>query len=311
MRFTKHILLAACMALPIAAAGKLTSVVEFSVGGGWSSLGYKLTADGQPMLKVSQPGSYGFNAHVGYALMFNNYIGVGIGADSSRLGSDAKLTGTARWQGVTDTDGERYDHLVDFNDPWKDKQQVFNVDIPLAFYFRAPIDGGSIAFSGEVGAKVSIPVLSKATYEGSLSHTGYYDPWLLNLHDVNRHGFYHSAMSGQYDLSPRVTAAAFIKLGLEIPLDERERVCLLAHVYGNYHFIPIFKLTDTPIALGFHNDVLDPALQQTHAFMADYQGILATDMVGKKPTPFSAGVEIGIRIRIPHKPHYPCACDRN
>ncbi len=304
----KSLLLIVLTGIAISAFARLTSVVEFSVGGGWSSLGYKLNTNAQPMLTAKQPGSYGLTAHVGYGLMFNEYVGLGIGADISRYGSDTKLLGALQWKGVSDTEGEIYDHVTDIHGKWKDNQQMYAVEIPLTFYFRAPFGGGDVAFSGEVGAKIAIPVWSNATYGGSLTHTAFYDPWLLTLKNVQGHGFYDSEMNGSYTFNPRMTAAAFVKLGVEMALDDRERVWFLAHVYGNYHFMPAFDLTENPVGLGFCNDTDNPALRDAHYFMNDYNGILATDMLSGKPNPLSIGIEIGIRIKIPHHPKEPCHC---
>lgn len=294
----------------ITASARLTSMIEVSVGGGWSSLGYQLNTEAQPFLTAKQNGSYGLTAHIGYGLMFNSYIGVGIGADVARYGSDIKLADQAQWLGVTDTDGELYDHFTTIRS-WKDQQQLYMVEIPLALYFRAPATGNKVYFSGEVGAKVGIPVFSQAKFSGELSHQAGYEPWQLNLQQVGGHGFYDSEMSGEYDLQTKTSFAVFAKVGFETPLDEKEKVWFYGHLCGTYYVAPALSLTETPTPLGFHNDTNDPFMQDTHSFMADYAGILSTDMLKGKTTPISIGVELGIRFKILHKQTFRCHCDRN
>ena len=102
----------------------LSSFFEVSVGGGWSSLGYGLTNATQPGLTMSQGGSYGLGAHVGYGLQFNKYVGLGVGVDLSRYGANAKMNGVAEWQGVRDTDGELYNHLTTVH-KWSDQQELY------------------------------------------------------------------------------------------------------------------------------------------------------------------------------------------
>lgn len=294
----------------ITASARLTSMIEVSVGGGWSSLGYQLNTESQPFVTAKQAGSYGLTAHIGYGLMFTPHIGVGIGADIARYGADAKLGDQAQWLGVTDTDGELYDHFTNIRS-WKDQQQLYMVEIPLTVYFRSPATGSQVYFSGEVGAKVGIPVMSDAKYHGELSHQAGYEPWQLNLQQVRGHGFYDSEMSNTYDLQPKTSFALFAKVGIETPLDEKEHVWFFSHIYGTYYLASAVSLTDTPTPLGFRNDSNQPAMQEAHAFMADYTGILNTDMIKNKPTPISVGVELGIRFKILHKQTFRCHCDRN
>lgn len=290
---------------------ELSSMFELSVGGGWSSLGYKVNNNGQPLLTVKQAGSYGLTAHLGYGLMFNQYIGLGIGADFSRYGATTKISGTAQWKGVTDTDGELYDHLTDINN-WKDVQEVYMVEIPLSVYFRAPLQDGRSWFSAVIGAKVGIPVLSNAKYSGELRHTAFYEPWQLTLlDDVRGHGFYSSEMSSSYSISPLTSYAAFAKIGLETALDKKKKVYLYGHIYANYYFTNTLKFQDPQKDLGFINDSQDQALQAAHYFMQDYTSILDTKMTNGKAMPISIGIEIGVRFRIPHPKHYPCHCIKN
>ncbi|MCQ2342012.1 MAG: hypothetical protein MJZ75_00765 [Paludibacteraceae bacterium] len=292
------------------ASARLTSIVELSVGGGWSSLGYKLDVADQSLLTAKQPGSYSATAHLGYGLMFNDHIGLGIGADFSHYGAESKLSGTAQWLEVADTEGEIYNHHTDIN-KWKDQQHIFMVEIPLTLYLQAPLSSGDVRFSGEIGAKVCLPVISNAKYAGELTHTAGYEPWQLVLQDVIGHGFYSSEMNGNYDLSTKMTVAAFAKIGLESPIDDKQKVWFFGHIYGTYHFMDALSLTDNPNTLGFHNDSEDATMRDAHYFMSDYNGITNTTLMSGKVKPFSIGIEIGLRFKFPHSTKFPCHCDRN
>ena len=92
-----------------AAWARTYSVVELSAGAGWSTLGYKLSSP-ISTLDVAHKGSWAFVAHGEYILMFNNYIGLGMGLDLSHLGDRTSINGQMQWNDVIDTDGEGYNH---------------------------------------------------------------------------------------------------------------------------------------------------------------------------------------------------------
>jgi len=288
---------------------QLSSMLEFSAGGGWSSLGYKVGSGNQELLNVQQTGSYGFTAHIGYGLMFNKYVGLGIGADFSRYGSTAKLGGATQWKGVLDTDGERYDHTTEISN-WKDAQALYMLEVPLSVYLRAPLPNEKSWFSAVVGAKVGIPMMSSGKYSGDLMHTAGYEPWQLVLQDVRGHGFYSSSMSNNYSLSPRISCAAFAKVGFETALDKKQKLFFFGHIYATYYFLNTLNFSDQAKDLGFINDSEDNAMRQAHYFMDEYTSILDTKHVNQKSMPIGVGIELGLRVRFPHK-HKNCHCNRD
>ena len=77
------------LSLPIAA--QMHSAVEISVGGGWSTLGYKVQPK-QEDVQAANKGSWGAQAHFGYALFFTPKVGLGIGANFSHYGASADLS---------------------------------------------------------------------------------------------------------------------------------------------------------------------------------------------------------------------------
>ncbi|MBR1427089.1 MAG: hypothetical protein IJ581_06515 [Paludibacteraceae bacterium] len=297
------LLLSFCSTLHAQRPTGRTSVIEVSAGGGWSSLGYSLTSP-QASLLARQGGSYGYTGHIGYALFFNDYIGIGIGADISRDGATAQLDGERTWEGVTDTDGERYDHHL-LLDRWRDRQEVTYLEIPLAVYLTIPTQSrASVSFA--LGARYGIPVSSGSSFGGTTTHYGTYDPWgILTLRDMPNHGFYTERnFSGTNALPVRHVISAFIKAGTEIRLSDH--VGLTAHIYANYGITNALDNQEQRTELGWQND--RSGMQRAHYFMAPYSSILHTDLVGESSHLISIGAEIGLRFRIPHTHPYDCKC---
>ena len=308
MKRLRIVLAGAVLLSSVALFGRTSSFFELSVGGGWSSMGYRMSNELQPGLTARQNGSYGFNAHIGYGFQFNRYVGVGIGADLSRYGSTATLNGNAVWQGVSDTDGELYDHITAVSN-WKDVQEVYMVEVPLALYLRFPI-ATDVRLFAEVGAKLCLPIMSKGAYSGNLQHTGFYEPWMLTLSEVPSHGFYSSVMLSDYDLrTNKMTVAGFVKIGVEGPVDKLRHVWIFGAIYGTMHFMPAVD-TDHAAVLGWRNDTHKPEQLAAHAFMNDYNPIYMTDITRGNVNPLAVGAEIGVRFRFSHfKQHKGCMCE--
>ena len=303
-----RLLIAGVLLLSATSMFALASYVELSLGGGWSSLGYGLTNQSQPGLSVGQKGSYGLDAHIGYGLLFNRYVGVGIGVDFARYGATAAISGQAVWPGVIDTDGELYDHRVQVN-RWNDYQSLYMVEVPLSLYLHLPVSERAALF-GQLGVKACLPVMSGGKYSGQISHTGFYEPWMMTIDNVPGHGFYTSTMEADYTMKTKMTMAAFAKIGIEGPVDEERRVWLFGAIYGTYHFMPAFDTANAGTAIGWKNDTQDQSLLQAHYFMNDYTPLFNTDMAVGKPKPLAIGAEIGIRFRIPHPKRHDCRCYR-
>lgn len=297
------VLLALCYSV---SGYSLSSFFEISGGGGWSSLGYGLKSTDQPALNVSQNGSYGFNAHIGYGLQFTRNIGVGIGVDFARYGATAKIGGQAIWQGVTDTEGEMYNHIALIN-KWTDRQEIYMLEIPLSLYVRFPI-ATDVRIYGQIGAKACLPMIGKAHYSGSISHQGEYEPWMMTLTNIPNHGFYTSTVDRKYDLQmSKFTMAAFVKIGIEAPVDELRYVWIFGAITGSMHFMP--AISSSPSAtIGWRNDTSDETMRQAHSFMSDYTSILNTTLISGHSWPCAVGAEIGIRLRIPHAKRYRSHC---
>ena len=287
----------------------VSSFFELSAGGGWSTLGYRLSNETQPGLSARQAGSYGLNVHAGYGLQFTRLIGVGVGVDLSRYGSASVLKGEARWTHVMDTEGEAYDHIT-ATQGWTDQQEIYMVEVPLSLYLRFPVAQYTRLYA-QAGVKACVPIMNSGQYSGKLEHQGVYEPWGLKLTDVPNHGFYHSSMEGKYDFETKITAAAFVKFGIEGAVSDNHIVWLYGAIYGTFHFMPAVTMTEMNKSIGWRNDSPDDAMRNAHSFMTDYSSILQTNMISGKTLPMAFGAEIGVRFRIPHmkvKSHK-CRCE--
>lgn len=288
------------MGLSLPMAAQMHSAFEFSVGGGWSTLGYKVQPK-QEDVKGANSGSWGAQVHIGYALFFSPNVGLGVGANFSHYGASASLAGIARWNDVIDTDGERYNHLAVIHS-LKDRQDIYLVEIPLTFYFEYPLSD-YLFFNLEVGAKYGIPVMRNASFRADIEHQGDYGIWGLNLYDVPDHGFYREGdFHDSYAIATRNQISAFLKLGLAYGINKKLQ--FFANIYGDYGFMNVFKSGEA--ALGFQND--RAGMASTHSFMPDYKGITATNYLSPSSQPIQVGVELGLRFIIPHKTTYPCRC---
>lgn len=288
------------LSLPLWA--QMHSALEISVGGGWSTLGYKVQP-AQADVTGANNGSWGLQAHVGYAFFFTPHVGLGAGANFSHYGSEASLSGTAQWKGVADTEKETYNHLALIHS-LRDKQDIYLVEIPLTLYFLFPLSY-TLRFNAEIGAKYALPVLSSASYHADVEHQGDYGIWGLNLYNIPGHGFYReSDFHNDYAVAAKNQLSVFLKLGLDYEINTN--IHLFGNVYGDYGFMNALQGGESE--LGFRND--RAGMEETHSFMPDYNGIISTNAISAKSNPIQVGVEVGIRFVFPHKKSYPCLCVR-
>jgi len=292
------IFLCACIS---AHAGGGFAVIELSGGGGWSSMGYLTTNSDQPALQLQSTSSYGYTAHVGLAYMIRPQIGLGIGADFTRVGGGIALSGEVRWNDVPDSENERYNHVCHLAS-WQETQQLLMVEIPIALRFGAGI-GSAVEFTGEVGVRVGLPMRSPNSLSGTVTHLADYGPWDLHLQDVRNHGFYTTEFSGNPALSTHTLYSAYLKAGIQVPLGENRVTWFYAQVYGSYALTN--AVTVGTAELGFRND--GTGQEAAHAFMADYTTIVDTKYI-QSVHPIQAGLEIGLRFHLAPRSKYPCHC---
>lgn len=294
-------------ALPLWAANGLYHskghAFELTVGGGYSSLGYKVNnvAD---QLASKTTGSYSLQAHFGYNWFFTEYMGLAVGVDAQHYGQKATLNGLLTWNGVTDTNGERYNHILGLNN-WSERQNYWAVEIPVSFVFSIPVRD-VLYITAQLGGKYGLPLSQSYAGSGALTHSGFYEPWNLTLTNKPNHGFYtEQNFSPKGTLSKKNYWAIFAKAGVAIPLVDH--LDLLVQAYFNYVLTNINESGQNE-PLGFRND--RPGQEEAHYFMRNYTDLSNTGVINQPFKPWSVGLEIGVRYTIATKKahKYPCRC---
>lgn len=279
---------------------------EVSAGAGYASLGYEVnTIAGQLASKTA--GTYSAQAHIGYNWFFSEYAGFAIGVDAQHYGQSATLDGLLHWNGVTDSDGELYEHILELR-KWSERHDYWTIEVPVSFVFSIPVHN-VVYITTQIGGKYGLPLSANYTGNGSLTHTGYYKPWNLTLSDKPNHGFYtEENFKPKGTLPSKSYWTVFAKAGVAVPLIEH--LDLLVQAYFNYALTNIAeKGQDEPI--GFRND--RAGQEQNHYFMSNYTDLHNTAVITDPFKPWAVGLEIGIRYTIAHrsKSKYPCRCLKN
>lgn len=302
----RKIIIFGCLLLcRLTAQADTYSMFEVSAGGGWSSMTYNLSAPPDAtQTSFSKPGSYNFTVHAGYGFFFNRYVGLGLGVDLSRYGAAAAIKGNMRWNGVTDSDGEKYNHLLSIL-RWQDKQEIYYLEVPLTLYIAFPL-AHHLDFSAEIGVKYAYPFLSKAAYAGEVAHQGEYPEWGMTITDMPNHGFETKQLEGKGSFVPQQNFIAFAKVGVEFPI--ARRVAFFTHVYAACGLKKALKAEAEEHELGFREDTEEAAALMP--FMPVYTSVINTQMAKGSFLPVSVGLEAGIRFFLPHvhRAGHPCRC---
>ncbi len=286
--------------LTVSAQSRYLSFVEFSAGGGWSTLTYSLNPS-VATLQASDAGAFNMNLHVGYGLLFNSHIGFGFGVDISRYGANTRLQGDMIWNDVTDTDGERYNHITHINH-WNDKQELYYVEVPLALYLMIPVS--SVRLSAQVGVKYAFPFIRRSSFYGNVTHSGQYPDWGLTATDMPNHGFYTTDLEGKNGIGLQHQLFAFAKVGVMVSVSSR--TMFFSHLYANCGMRSALGKTSHSHDFGLRDNSDEAA--QVHYFMEPASSLLETEIPTGKFLPVSVGLEVGFRIRLSQGQRYPCRC---
>lgn len=265
--------------------------LDIHAGGGVSSWNYPLEGGSAGL-------GGGFALGVGYTYFFRPYIGFQTGITFTRLASTASLTEPLEWRTnpdgspIYDYMGEQYIHRTSF-DGWKESQTTYLFEIPVGLRFRYFKEKDSRAgLHAALGIKLAIPMIANYVHSsGSVTHTGWYEQWQLELHDIpNRFGSEQANRQEESVMNKlnKVNAEAYAELGAAIRINKHYELYVAA--FGQYmlnNFSSV-KLDDrTP--LGFCSPTYN------YSFMSNYRGLVGTDKVGAMH-PWMAGVKVGISI---------------
>ncbi len=160
------------------------SYIDLSAGGGVSHWNHAVEGG---FLSIGGAATIG----VGYTYFFRPFVGFRTGVHFSWLSSYATLTETRSWSTnadgtpLLDYMGEVYTHRATPNNCRAIEQTyLFEVPVGLRFrYFRTPDSRAGL--HAALGAKLAIPLVSSYTpLSGTITHTGWYEQWQLELHDL-------------------------------------------------------------------------------------------------------------------------------
>lgn len=274
---------------------RVTSVIEIAAGGGWSTLNYAVSSPIEG-LNVRQNGSWSVTAHSEYIIMFNRYIGIGAGVDITHYGAITAIDGRMQWTGVTDTDGEVYNHHLSITG-WRDKQDVWFLQPGLFIHADIPV-GDNIAITFAGGGRYGLPIAQRMSYGGTTCHTGVYPQWGLTLYEMENHGFYTTTASMQTtDWKANRMIDLVLRAGVQYHIGKY--TALMVRAWVACGVTDALRITSSNQALGFAND--KPGMEKIHYFMNDYTSVLATNLVTDPHSkPIAAGLEIGVRWIFPH-----------
>jgi outer membrane protein OmpA-like peptidoglycan-associated protein len=221
---------------------------EFSIwtAGGFAALNYKSSL-GKRTLKSG--GTFG----MGYTYYFHPKWGIHTGAEIAVYNTIYRLRSlkdkytrygfddlTPGWSGE--------DELIDYHTElsnYKEKQQQYNLNIPLMLQFQTPLAGGSHQFFAMSGAKLGVPIQS--TYRANTTlYTWYYDyksnqefrpdptdygtPWLEDLGCFYNKSYSTGNQENKFKIAGLASAEAGVKWRLS------QKLSLYTGAYFDYGF---------------------------------------------------------------------------
>ena len=252
--------------------------LQMYLGGGWGSLNYGLSNGG------TVSGAPHALAEIDYAYFFHKYFGIGVGLRVSNTTSVARLAGSRVWNGVTDTDGETYNHTTDILS-WRERETMHTLDVPVMlesqFYFN---DKEKAGMYFDLGASLRVTGMNRFNVkEGNIEDKAYYPATHLTLTQMHEFGNRDMRQVGNLGIK-RLGAGVFADMGFLFRIGKITDLAL-----GGYFQYTVTDMNiDNRQALGFANS--------TFSFMNNYVGAMNTSEA-TAAHPWEAGLKIGLRIR--------------
>lgn len=279
--------------------------VQAGLGVGYSSLGYTLRREEEKV--GANQGDWGGMLDVKYAYYFHENWGVALGVGASRYGSYGVLNHEVQWDGQTDSDGERYNHVSTTNN-WREHQSSLMVDFPIGVQCQYPIQD-NLRLYGGAGMRIGLPIYNNwRLSSGSLTHIGRYPQWGLTLdEELQDRDFFTEYIGRDVTLENGVTNYGFQRdrhalelnklslgvmadMGVMLPLTEQ--IDLMVGAY--------FQMTCNNLrpeggeAMGWQRaDYSGDMKYRNHTFMNNYQGEIASTYADKV-MPYQVGVKVSV-----------------
>jgi len=208
---------------------------EFSVygGGGLSTLLYNPAVG-------KQSNGFGGLAGLGYTLFFNDYFGIGTGAEIALYNAKFKSASFYSENMTVDISGDPFLYKSQI-EGFKERHTAFSVNIPLMLNFQT---GGYHRFYGALGAKIGIPLT--ADYKssvGKITTSGYYEfenhEYAGDDFEFMGFGTFSDEVGGKGDLKLKLAYLASAELGMKWNLSKN--TALYTGLYADYGLNDIAK----------------------------------------------------------------------
>jgi hypothetical protein len=197
---------------------------------GWkgSLAGGTLTPDFGPQFSVE--GSY----------FLGKCIGIGSGVGYADYATTVKADAYSMSMPFTDEDGDKLLYVVKANG-LSEKDKLSALEVPLFVAFRQP--SSNLYFEAKAGVKVSIPISSSYKLnKGTITTTGVYDAYGVELTDLPDHGFQTATdLESSGKLTTKTSLSLFAKAGVVVPVS---KVKLHISLYGAYGLSSALKEGD-------------------------------------------------------------------
>lgn len=239
---------------------------SLSVGGGYHQLSYSLD-------NGTSKNYAGFSISAGYSIFFSQNWGISTGAGIQTYKSTATINFLSKVPDI-DSDGDAYELRTSYNG-WEEDQKVYFIDVPLALTFKSSF-GSNAKLLASLGGKISFPINAKYTAtRGTITTTGYYSQWNVELSDIPEEGFstYNGRPSGDLSLRPAFSLLADIGASFQI----NNATSLYLGAYTNYSL----------------NNILKADTKSIYLKDGTYNGLFASNHIDNIK-PFAIGIKIGV-----------------
>lgn len=177
---------------------------------------YINTGCGSHNLKYSLPGGsskggVGGTLNLGYSYFFNPNWGVSAGLGLQTSQAKGTLNFMNKMAAV-DGEGDSFELRTYFNN-WEEKQTSIFFEVPVGVQHQRWFNGKN-GILGFAGAIISIPVSSsyKVT-SGTITTSGYYKQWNVELTDMPQHGFSTESERPSGNITLNTSFSLFAEMG--------------------------------------------------------------------------------------------------
>lgn len=216
--------------------------VDFSLGGGMHSVQFDPEQGGDHRMRAGGT----FNMQYRYAGWDRLSLAIGLGFTT--------YSGKSIYDYLQDTlsfvdpeNGETYTYKETFVD-WKEVQRSLDVELPIAAYYRYPINE-TWGLVGGLGAKLDLPVskkfVTKNDSDGELTRTGEFESTNVEYSELPQHGFYNS---NEYEGKAKMKGygvSVFGEIGVTRPL--KNNASLYMGTYFSHSVINSAEKSNDPL----------------------------------------------------------------